>query len=108
MSLTANQERAVLWEGGDLCVRAGAGSGKTRVLVSRAVHLVVHREVPIGDLLAITFTEKAAREMKERLADALVAAGDRGARAQVEWASVSTIHGSRAAERTVSPRPMRS
>jgi len=95
MTLTPEQLRAVVTEGTDLCVRAGAGSGKTRVLVERAVHLVTRAEkpVPLSAILAITFTEKAAREMKERLAKALAKSGLSDARALVEGAYVSTIHG---------------
>ena len=88
-ALTPDQARAVETAGVDLAVMAGAGSGKTRVLVERTVHLVTERGVPLTKILAITFTEKAAREMKERLASALT--GE--ARAEVEWAYVSTIHG---------------
>ncbi|MEN8149118.1 MAG: UvrD-helicase domain-containing protein [Planctomycetota bacterium] len=88
-ALTPDQARAVETAGVDLAVMAGAGSGKTRVLVERTVHLVTDEGIPLRKILAITFTEKAAREMKERLAGALT--GE--ARAEVEWAYVSTIHG---------------
>jgi ATP-dependent helicase/nuclease subunit A len=94
MSLTPEQERAVNLAGRDLCVRAGAGSGKTRVLVERAVALVT-REVdpfPLSRLLAITFTDKAAREMKNRLSEELSRRRKDELRAEVEWACVSTIH----------------
>lgn len=55
----------------DLCLSAGAGSGKTRVLIERLIHLLTTGEVGLGQLVAITFTEKAAAELKTRLASAL-------------------------------------
>ena len=71
--LVGKQRDAVELEGMDLCVVAGAGTGKTRVLTERAVRRVTgDAPLELRELLAITFTEKAAAEMKQRLAQALV------------------------------------
>jgi len=95
VNLTSDQERAVAVTGIDMCVRAGAGSGKTRVLIERAVRLLTREEDPLrlSEILAITFTEKASLQMKVRLADELEKHRGPAARAQVQWAWVGTIHG---------------
>ena len=69
--LNPEQAEAVTYQGGPLLVVAGAGSGKTRVITHRIAHLVSQGQVPHYGLLAITFTNKAAREMKSRVADLL-------------------------------------
>jgi len=82
--LNEPQRQAVTHEGSPLLVVAGAGSGKTRVLTRRIAYLLAERHASPGEVLAITFTNKAANEMKERVADIV------GPRARSMW--VSTFH----------------
>lgn len=90
--LTEIQKEIVESRGRNLIVSAGAGTGKTRVLVERFLHAVVHDHVPVTEILALTFTEKAANEMKERIRSRLLELGLHGARRDLEAAAISTIH----------------
>src|SRR5215212_4588713 len=82
--LNPPQREAVLHEGSPVLVVAGAGSGKTRVLTRRICYLVSQRRAHPGSILAITFTNKAAAEMRGRIMDLI------GNRAKLMW--VSTFH----------------
>lgn len=82
--LNPQQRRAVLHEGTPLLIVAGAGSGKTAVLTRRIAYLLAARGVGVGEVLAITFTNKAAAEMRERVAQLV------GPRATAMW--VATFH----------------
>ena len=70
INLDDKQEEIVYYLGEKpLSVEAGPGAGKTRVIIERVKYLIKEKEIPPESLLVITFTRKAAEELKERLAD---------------------------------------
>ncbi|MEA3365466.1 MAG: UvrD-helicase domain-containing protein, partial [Candidatus Hydrogenedentes bacterium] len=102
MKWTDAQHEAIQTTGEDLCVTASAGAGKTAVLIERVLHLVLECRVPLDRIVAITFTEKAAAEMKDRLRSECRERENAGSQQemtrwrelarQVETARISTIH----------------
>jgi ATP-dependent helicase/nuclease subunit A len=90
---TAEQQLAIDRRQGDLLLDASAGSGKTSVLVERFVRSVLEDEVDVSAMLTITFTEKAAAELRDRIRSRLRALGAPEAARRTEGAFISTIHG---------------
>lgn len=84
--LNPEQRAAVLAPDGPILILAGAGSGKTRVLTYRIAHIMAERKASPGEILAVTFTNKAANEMRERVIS--LVGGDTETR--IPW--VSTFH----------------
>ena len=91
--LTDEQERAVSSRQGSLLLAAGAGSGKTSVLVERFVRAVREDGIAPGRILAITFTERAAGELRQRVRARMLELGEREAARETEAANVCTFHG---------------
>ena len=90
---TPEQQRAIERRTGDLLLDAGAGSGKTSVLVERFVQSVLQDGVDVSAMLTITFTEKAAAELRDRIRARLREVGAHEAARRTESAFISTIHG---------------
>ncbi len=93
--LNAPQREAVLHEGGPLLVVAGAGSGKTRVITHRIAHLVLERGVDPRHIAALTFTNKAAAEMRARVARLIKGRGpsnSEGGPASARQLTMGTFH----------------
>ncbi len=97
--LTAEQEKVVLHDSGNILVTASAGSGKTHTMIERVIRLVTEQKATVKEILAVTFTEMAALEMKEKLKSALIKKiakdGNRVLIEQVNevsTADISTLH----------------
>jgi len=104
MKLSPEQTRAITPEGVDVVVTAGAGTGKTTTLVARYLTILARDDTPIRSIVAITFTDKAAREMRNRVRRQIsrhLANNDQGdgerekweeRLAQIDGARIGTIH----------------
>src|SRR5204863_8085810 len=91
---TPNKEQlAAIDAGGLVFVSAGAGTGKTTVLVERFVRAVCDRGLPIDSVLAITYTERAAGELRGRIRRRLAELGRHDLARELDGAWISTIHG---------------
>ncbi|MBJ7332580.1 MAG: UvrD-helicase domain-containing protein [Solirubrobacteraceae bacterium] len=90
--LTEEQADAVRRRSGPLLLAANAGSGKTSVLVERFVRTVAEDGIAPESILAITFTEKAAGELRSRVRERLLERGDRESARAIERAWISTVH----------------
>ena len=94
MTLAPNDEqRAAIDASGLVLVSAGAGTGKTSVLVERFARAVGERGIPVDALLVITYTERAAEELRARIRARLIELGRRELAAELDRAWISTIHG---------------
>jgi ATP-dependent helicase/nuclease subunit A len=91
--MTRDQQAAVLDRSGSSLLAANAGSGKTAVMVERFVEAVRVDGVPVGSMLALTFTEKAAGELRERVRRRLLELGEAEHARSVDAAWIGTIHG---------------
>jgi ATP-dependent DNA helicase Rep len=85
MRLNPEQEAAVTYIDGPCLVLAGAGSGKTRVIINKIAHLIEHAGLAANSIAAVTFTNKAAREMKERVSQSID-------KEKVKGLKISTFH----------------
>ena len=92
-TFTDEQLRAIERRDGPLLVSAGAGAGKTSVLVERFVRSVLEDRAAVDSILAITFTEKAASQLRARVRRRFLEAGARAEARAAETAWISTIHG---------------
>ncbi|MBI4237166.1 MAG: ATP-dependent helicase [Deltaproteobacteria bacterium] len=89
VTLTAAQRRAIETVDRSIGIIAGAGAGKTRVLVERCAYLLAHTDTQLAQILAITFTERAAAELRARLSERLPA----DLRLTLQATAITTFHG---------------
>lgn len=95
MNKLTDRQREALDHSKSLCVTAGAGTGKTHVLVTKYIDMLETLDLGVGEILALTFTEKAAQEMKERVRGALAEKkGGKWDKLKEDflWANISTFH----------------
>jgi len=99
--IDTDQRLAATASGGEVAISAGAGSGKTRLLVSRYLNLIRKENLPLSSIAAITFTNKAANQMKARIAEKALELAVKNPHEREMWmkiaensyhASISTIH----------------
>src|SRR6266487_4551150 len=88
-----HEQLAAVEAGGEVFVSAGAGTGKTAVLVERVVRAVTERGLDVDSILVITYTRRAAGELRTRIRAALGARGRQDLARELDGAWISTIHG---------------
>ena len=93
VAFTPQQRAAIDDRAGSALLAANAGSGKTAVMAERCVEAVLHDGVAVGSILALTFTEKAAGELRDRIRRRFVALGEEEHARAVDAGWIGTIHG---------------
>jgi ATP-dependent helicase/nuclease subunit A len=93
VAFTTEQRAAIDDRTGSALLAANAGSGKTAVMAERCVEAVLRDGVPVGSILALTFTEKAAGELRERIRRRFLALGEEEHAREVDAGWIGTIHG---------------
>src|SRR5215217_8550411 len=93
VAFTSEQRAAIEDRDGSALLAANAGSGKTAVMAERCVEAVLQDGVPVGSILALTFTEKAAGELRDRVRRRFLALGEEEHAREVDAGWIGTIHG---------------
>jgi ATP-dependent helicase/nuclease subunit A len=91
MTATKTQQQAIQHRKGNVLVSAGAGSGKTKVLTERVLNLVLNHGIELNHLLILTFTNAAANQMKDRIRQALILAGQERQAEEIDSAFIMTF-----------------